>query len=242
MAESDIGSSPSCFRRFIDFALCRRKIRDGSEYIVLRSAEDVDVVELEAFLKDNFENLGITPTDLSEIDREAEVTRHLLRLLPVYKRCVRRYTKLDRLLSNDCRPHLRAAAETECQKSKKVIQALDVVILKLLVGEFSLSDEDSIEKLLEKFSVDQNTLCEVGKIERLIDMDRESSQRLMDKIEPETETSEQAMDPFLRELENAPSVPDTVPGCEDGIENIGKRIGKRDAADGDERKIRITTV
>lgn len=202
---------PGCLRRFLDFALCRRTIKNGSEYVVLKSGEDVDVAELESFLRNNFENLGISPTDLTEIDRESEVTKHLLRLLPVYKRCVKRHSRLDRLLANQCRPHLRAAAEIECQKSKRVMEALDVIILKLLVGEFALSDEDSVEKLLEKFSVDQSTLCEVGKIVRLIDMDCESSRRLMDDSGVEAGVSSDAL---LRELENAPSVPEDVPGEE----------------------------
>lgn len=172
---------------------------------MLKSGEDVDLAELEAFLRGNFETLGISTTDLSEIDRESEVTRHLLRLLPVYKRCVRRHNRLDRLLANQCRPHLRAAAEIECQKSKRVMEALDVIILKLLVGEFALSDDDSVERLLEKFSVDQSTLCEVGKITRLIDMDCESSRRLMDDGASETID---VSDALLRELENAPNVPE----------------------------------
>ncbi|AWV68156.1 M71 protein [Murid betaherpesvirus 1] len=227
-ADDDAGAAPpSCWKRMLDFALCRRTIRDGSEYIVLRADEDVDIAELEGFLKDNFGNLGVSSADLSEIDRESEVTKHLLRLLPVYKRCVRRQTRLDRLLSNQCRPHLRNAAEIECQKSKRVMQALDIVILKLLVGEFTLSDEDSVEKLLEKFSVDQSTLCEVGRIVRLIDMDRENTQRLVDGREepappPACDLSgvpassraaiSSASDLLLRELENAPAAPDHLPG------------------------------
>ncbi|CCE56741.1 M71 protein [Murid betaherpesvirus 1] len=238
-ADDDAGAAPpSCWRRMLDFALCRRTIRDGSEYIVLRADEDVDMAELEGFLKDNFGNLGVSSADLSEIDRESEVTKHLLRLLPVYKRCVRRQTRLDRLLANQCRPHLRNAAEIECQKSKRVMQALDIVILKLLVGEFTLSDEDSVERLLEKFSVDQSTLCEVGRIVRLIDMDRENTQRLVDgREEPApplcdlngvpsssssssyaaTTTISSASDLLLRELDNAPAAPDHLPGEIDEI-------------------------
>lgn len=203
-----------CFRRMWDFARCRRTFHDGSEYVALRSTEDLEVTELEAFLRDNFENLGVSAADLAEIDRDSEVVRHLLRLLPVYKRCVRRSSRLDRLLSSHCRPHLRTAAEIECQKSKRVVEALDVVILKLVVGEFSLSDDDSIEKLLEKFSVDQSTLCEVGKIARLIDMDRENSRRLMNSAgeltDPDAD-AEAISEALLRELEAAPRVPDTVP-------------------------------
>nr|WEG68792.1 tegument protein UL51 [Mastomys natalensis cytomegalovirus 1]WEG68928.1 tegument protein UL51 [Mastomys natalensis cytomegalovirus 1]WEG71156.1 tegument protein UL51 [Mastomys natalensis cytomegalovirus 1] len=247
MTEPADGSPPGCLKRLLDFALCRRTIHGGSEYIVLKSSEDVDVAELEVFLRENFENLGISATDLTEIDREAEVTRHLLRLLPVYKRCVRRHTKLDRLLANQCRPHLRAAAEIECQKSKKVMETLDVVILKLLVGQFSLSDDDSVERLLEKFSVDQTTLCEVGKIVRLIDMDRENTKRLVSHGDSE---SDMGLDPILYELENAPSVPDSVPGSEAdglagdpvGLVKVERSVGQRAAADGDDRRPKVTTV
>lgn len=210
---------------------------------MLKSSENADVEELEGFLKDNFENLGISMTDLAEIDRESEIVKHLLKLLPVYKRCVRRHSKLDKLLSNQCRPHLRNAAEIECQKSRRVMEALDIVILKLLVGEFSFSEDDSIEHLLEKFSVDQNTLCEVSKIVRLIDMDLESSRKLM-----ESRGVESSSDTILCELENMPTVPDHLPESDEAVLNVDegnrglKHVGQRAAADGDERKVKITTV
>lgn len=244
MTEADDGSPSSCFARIWDFLRCKRKYRDGAEYIVLKSSDDVDVEELECFLKDNFENLGISMSDLTEIDRESEITRHLLKLLPVYKRCVRRYSRLDKLLSNKCKPHLRNAAEIECQKSKRVVEALDIVMLKLLVGEFSFSEEDSIERLLEKFSVDQTTLCEVSKIVRLIDMDLESSRKLMDSKGMEASSS----DAILYELENIPPVPDHIPESISSVshleetEQLPRHVGQRAAADGDDRKIKITTV
>nr|WEG69756.1 tegument protein UL51 [Mastomys natalensis cytomegalovirus 3]WEG69896.1 tegument protein UL51 [Mastomys natalensis cytomegalovirus 3]WEG70036.1 tegument protein UL51 [Mastomys natalensis cytomegalovirus 3]WEG70176.1 tegument protein UL51 [Mastomys natalensis cytomegalovirus 3]WEG70316.1 tegument protein UL51 [Mastomys natalensis cytomegalovirus 3] len=241
MAEASCDPPPSCFRRFMDFALCRRTIRGGSEYIMLKSSDDVEMAELEDFIKDNFDNMGISASDLSEIDRESEVTKHLLKLLPVYKRCVKRHTKLERLLANRCRPHLRTAAEIECQKSKRVTEALDIVILKLLVGEFAFSEDESVEKLLEKFSIDQSTLCEVGKIVRLIDMDRESSQRLL----TEGDVFDVESDNIISELEAAPDVPASNPG-EDGVgdDNPGwiRNVGQRAAADGADRRVRVTTV
>lgn len=207
-----------CLRRFFGFLSCRRKRFHGGEYVLLKPTDDVDLVDLDSFIRENFSNLGIARSDLVEFDRESEVTKHLLRLLPVYRQCMLRHTRLDQLLTNHCRPHLRSAAEVEQRKSKRVMEMLDVIILKLLVGEFSLSDDESVERLLEKFSMDQSTLCEVEKIARLVDLDREKSGKLLDSpVSAETET-----DAILLELQKIPPVPEALPSIP--IAQIGDAV------------------
>lgn len=167
------------FRRLCGWFRCNWRVSDRDEYVLLKSGEDVEMADLEEFLRDNFNNMGVGPSDLAALSRDSDVMRHLLSLLPVYRQCMSRYVFLDKLLSGQCLPHMRPAAEVECEKSKRVLQTLDVLMLKLIIGEFSIAEGDTLEKLLDKFSADQSTLCEIGKILRLINMDRQESQVLM---------------------------------------------------------------
>lgn len=187
--------------------MCRRRVHGGEEYVLLRPAQDVDVEELQSFLRDNFEGLGIRAIDLTSFSKDSEMTRHLIKLLPVYRQCTAKHAFLKQFLQNQCKPHMRVAAEIECEKSKRILDTLDVMILKLVIGEFSLSSEDgSLERLLEKFSADQTTLCELERIERLVSMDRKESRRLM-----ETEAAAEVLEEdVLHRLDGIPSIPQEV--------------------------------
>lgn len=198
----------------------RRRYR-GDDYVLLKPCADVETTDLENFLKENFSDLGIGPSDISNFARDGDVIKHLLRLLPIYKQCMSKYVFLRQFLSSQCRPHMRSAAEIECQKSKRVLDTLDVVMLKLVIGDFSLSESEGVEKLLEKFSVDQSTLLEIEKLERLIDMDRQESERLMT-----TEVAESIKENELMcRLADTPAVPQDLPGSEPGAANGEARAG-----------------
>lgn len=199
-----------CLRRFCEIFICRRRARAGDDYILLTTEQDADVVELESFIRDNFSDMGLRAADIATFARDGEVMRHLLRLLPIYKQCAARHEFLAEFLETRCRPHMRPAAEVECQKSRRIVEILDILMLKLVVGEFSLSETDTLERLLEKFSVDQTTLCEVEKIERLINMDRHESAKLMT-----TEAAEEArQDSLMHRLARIPPIPEDIPGEE----------------------------
>lgn len=169
----------------------------------MRPCQDVELTDLEAFLRDNFSDVGIGCSDLTSFTKDSEVVRHLLRLLPIYKQCMSKYVFLSDFLENHCRPHMRPAAEIECQKSKRVLETLDVVMLKLVIGEFSLSENEGVETLLEKFSADQSTLLEIDRVERLIDMDRQESKRLMDTEVADVTRTEA----IISQLSQIPAVP-----------------------------------
>lgn len=184
----------------------------GEEYILLRPCQDVELSDLETFLRENFSDLGIGCSDLTNFTKDSEVVRHLLRLLPVYKQCMSKYVFLTDFLENRCRPHMRPAAEIECQKSKRVLETLDVVMLKLVIGDFSLSENEGVDRLIEKFSTDQSTLLEIERLERLIDMDRQESKHLMN-TEVADATRAEAIISRLSEIPAIPlEDPDSVAG------------------------------
>lgn len=188
--------------------VCKRRIHHGSDYILLKGDVDVDMADLQHFLKENFRDVGILTNDVASFNKDSEVIKHLLRLLPMYKQCMSKYVFLSGFLDNGCRSHMRKAAEIECQKSKRVLEVLDVLMLKLVIGEFSMTETDTLEKLLDKFSADQSTLCEVEKIERLIDIDREESGRLM-SVDIDRDAA------ILKKLTSMPVIPEDIPGEED---------------------------
>lgn len=68
-------------------------------------------------------------------------------------------------------------------KAKKILETLDVVFMKIMIGEFTICS-DNVNQLLNKFSIDQTTLCDMEKINTLIDLDEENSKRLLTEIDP----------------------------------------------------------
>lgn len=142
-------------QRLCELLMCRRKAAPVADYVLLQPSEDVELRELQAFLDENFKQLEITPADLRTFSRDTDVVNHLLKLLPLYRQCQSKCAFLKGYLSEGCLPHTRPAAEVECKKSQRILEALDILILKLVVGEFAMSEADSLEMLLDKFSTDQ---------------------------------------------------------------------------------------
>ncbi|AAM00710.1 tegument protein UL51 [Panine betaherpesvirus 2] len=167
-------------RRLCGFLLCRRRPAPVADYVLLQPSEDVELRELQAFLEENFKQLDITPEDLRSFSRDTEVVNHLLKLVPLYRQCQSKCLFLKGYLADGCLPHTRPAAEVECRKSQRILEALDILILKLVVGEFVMSDTESLEMLLDKFSTDQASLLEVQKVMGLVDMDCEKSAFMLD--------------------------------------------------------------
>ncbi|AKT72746.1 Cy100.1 [Cynomolgus cytomegalovirus] len=167
-------------RRLWGFLSCQRRASAGADYVLLRPSEDVNMQEMQSFFEENFGTLGITPEDLKAFANDDEVTKHLLKLIPLYRHCQVKCRMLQDYLADSCQPHTRPAAEVENQKSQRIMQALDVMILKLVVGEFSMSEDDTLEVLLNKFSTDQVALCEVQKVMGLVDMDCDQSTSILD--------------------------------------------------------------
>ncbi|AEV80766.1 tegument protein UL51 [Aotine betaherpesvirus 1] len=168
-----------CARRVCQMLLCMRKSDVRADYVLLKPSVDPDLQELQEFLHEHFDDLGVTSTDLANYTKDREVIGHLLKLMPIYKQCQNKCMFLKGYLSDQCRPHTRPSAEVECRKSQRILEALDVVMLKLIIGEFTISDDESLEKLLDKFSADQATLCEVQRVMGLVDMDVEKSSSIM---------------------------------------------------------------
>lgn len=187
---------------------CCRAPREA-EYVPLKSAETtVDLDDLEEFVRSTFSDVSITRNDLLAFRRDSEVADRLLRLMPFYKHCAAKCDCLERFLAAPCKSHMRPPAEVELQKCKRVLQTLDVIMLKLVIGEFSFADADSLEGLLEKFSTDQSTLCEVEKLERLIMLDEEESKLLMS-----TDATERRYEEDLStRLSSLPLIPKDVAG------------------------------
>lgn len=167
---------------------------------------------MEAILEERFEAFGLTRHDIDELRRDNSVTAHMLQLLPIYKQCMQNYSVLSKVLKDKCHPHMRSAAETECYKSLRILEVLDVIILKLLVGEFSVPEQDSLNRLLEKFSADQNTLCEVQRIRQLVSMDGLDTQRLMSSVAGMDEREvDQITDQLIRDISRLPPIPEEPP-------------------------------
>ncbi|AEV80607.1 tegument protein UL51 [Cercopithecine betaherpesvirus 5] len=167
-------------RRLCGVFTCQRRVSQSADYVLLQPSEDMNVQEMHCFFEENFSTLGITPEDLKTFAKDQEVTKHLLKLIPLYRQCQMKCRLLQDFLSDNCQPHTRPAAEVENQKSQRIIQALDVMILKLVVGEFAMSEDDTLEVLLNKFSTDQVALCEVQKVMGLVDMDCDQSTSILD--------------------------------------------------------------
>ncbi|QTT59116.1 tegument protein UL51 [Human betaherpesvirus 5] len=167
-------------QRLCELLMCRRKAAPVADYVLLQPSEDVELRELQAFLDENFKQLEITPADLRTFSRDTDVVNHLLKLLPLYRQCQSKCAFLKGYLSEGCLPHTRPAAEVECKKSQRILEALDILILKLVVGEFAMSEADSLEMLLDKFSTDQASLVEVQRVMGLVDMDCEKSAYMLE--------------------------------------------------------------
>ncbi|QQL09701.1 Ba100.1 [Baboon cytomegalovirus] len=167
-------------RRLCGFLGCRRRISERADYVLLQPSEDMNLQEMQGFFEENFSTLGITPEDLKTFAKDQEVVKHLLKLIPLYRQCQMKCRLLQDYLADNCQPHTRPAAEVENQKSQRILHALDVMMLKLVVGEFSMSEDDTLEVLLNKFSTDQLALCEVQKVMGLVDMDCDQSASILD--------------------------------------------------------------
>ncbi|AEV80921.1 tegument protein UL51 [Saimiriine betaherpesvirus 4] len=197
-----------CFRRFCQILWCARKVDPRADYVLLKPSEDVELQELQEFLQQHFDQLGVTNGDMSNYARDKSVVEHLLKLMPIYKQCQTKCTFLKSYLSEHCRPHMRPSAEVECRKSQRIMEALDVVILKLIIGEFTMSEDESLEMLLDKFSADQATLCEVQKVMGLVDMDREKSSSMLTTSSEVAEIDLGTVDDaVVSMIKNSPEVP-----------------------------------
>ncbi|ANC96584.1 tegument protein UL51 [macacine betaherpesvirus 9] len=138
--------------------------------------------ELLEFLEMKYSDFGLLKHDIINYEKDTETFKTLLQLLPIYKKTKIRYTLMDRCFVN-CPNHIKDALQIEVMKAKKILETMDVVFMKMIIGEFSIC-ADNIDQLLNKFSADQTTLCDVEKIKSLIDLDEENSRRLLIEIDP----------------------------------------------------------
>nr|ARJ99293.1 U44 [Human betaherpesvirus 6] len=171
------GVMGNCFRRLSLFGQSTQ-----ANYEMLCSSDDLESEELTYFLDMTYKDFGVYQNDIISHQKDTETMKTLLGLLPMYKKTKLRHTIMERCLSN-CPNHVKDALCVELMKAEKILQTMDVVFMKTLIGEFSMCT-DNLNQLLNKFATDQSTLSDVEKINSLIEIDGENSKRLLVELDP----------------------------------------------------------
>lgn len=167
--------------------LASKDDHDSFAYTLLTSGSDVELEELDNFIETTYKEFGIYKNDIVSRQRDGETVMTLLKLLPLYKKTKLKYQIIERCLPG-CPSHVKDALEVEHLKAKKIIETMDIVFIKIIIGEFSVC-MDNIDHLLNKFTTDQSTLCDMEKIMNLVEIDEENSKRLLVDIDPVLEES-----------------------------------------------------
>ncbi|APZ76273.1 tegument protein [Murid herpesvirus 3] len=149
----------------------------SSDYYLLINDDYPEMSELEDFIESQYKDFGIYKNDIINNRTDNEVFASLYKILPIYKRTKLKYQIIEKYMPT-CLPHMRDALQVEYKKAKKILEALDVVFLKSIIGEFSICT-DNLDCLINKFSTDQSTLCDVNKILNLVEMDGETSKKIL---------------------------------------------------------------
>lgn len=179
-----------------------RKFNPGpirKDYQLLTPSDDVQLEELQDFIDTTYKEFGVYKNDIISCQKDDEVIQTLLKLLPLYKKTKVKYETLDRY-TTACPAHVKEALRIEHMKAKKILDTLDIVFLKHIIGEFSTCSEH-LSQLLEKFTVDQTTLCDMEKIMNLIDIDEQNSKKLLIDINTTVEDESE----LLRQLPTPPT-------------------------------------
>ncbi|AGT99238.1 tegument protein [Suid betaherpesvirus 2] len=158
---------------------------EQADYVMLETSDNYEKDELNDFLAANFQDFGVYKNDIINYQKDTENFKNLLLILPFYKRCKLRYETIKNYKPK-CLPHIKSALHVEELKAQKIIETMDIIIIKLLIGEFALG-ESNMEQLLEKFAVDQSTLCDIEKILNLVNIDTEVSGKFLTEPLPATE-------------------------------------------------------
>lgn len=191
--------------------LCNRFFsrQSCSDYQMLITSDHSDVEELNDFIDSTYTEFGIYKTDILAYKKDSDVIETLLKLLPLYKTTKLRLQILERFIPTSP-SHVKDTLHIEYMKAKKILETLDIVFIKQIIGEFSTCAEP-LDQLLSKFTADQSTLCDMEKIMNLIELDEQNSKRLLSETDPINDISD---------LSQLPAVPTHSLDINDKFGNI----------------------